>query len=159
MAVVLVITATVIAILLSIFGLSEGPTLWPAALAIEPATPDRSKPFDVSFAVSNPSILFNATDIQFACALVGTILENSGNIEKSIVIGIGPTTIEAGDTRSFRCAFPIEPAGITRAQIRIEAMHKFWPIPSWPIPTSGGPFFWDAASQPDRWLKIPTGPT
>jgi hypothetical protein len=159
LAIILASIVAAFGIVSSISAVSGGPPLWPAALVIEPGTSDQLQPFDVPFTVSNPSVLFDATDIQFACGLMGTVLENSGNIEKSIVIGVGPTAIEAGNTRSFRCTFPLEPAGITRAQIRIEATHKFWPIPSWPIPTSSGPFFWGAASQPDRWLKIPTGPT
>ena len=152
-AAVLGLAVTVFAVVSSISGLSGGPPLWPAALDIEPGTPDQSKPFDVSFTVSNRSVLFDAIDIQFACAMVEIVLENGGTVERSIVIGTGPTTIEAGDTRPFRCSFPLEPDGITRAQIRIEAVHKFWPILNWPISTSAGPFFWDTASRPHRWLK------
>ena len=157
-AAVLGLAVTVFAVVSSISGLSGGPPLWPAALDIEPGTPDQSKPFDVSFTVSNRSVLFDAIDIQFACAMVEIVLENGGTVERSIVIGTGPTTIEAGDTRPFRCSFPLEPGGITRAQIRIEAVHKFWPILNWPISTSAGPFFWDTASRPHRWLKKPIGP-
>jgi hypothetical protein len=159
LAVVLALTVAAIGIVSSISALSGGPPLWPAALDIEPGTPDQSKPFDVPITVRNPSVLFDAIDVQFACAMVEIVDENGGTVERSLITGTGPTTIEARNARPFRCSFPLEPNGITSAQIRINASHQFWPIPSWPIPTSGGPFFWDTVSQPNRWFKKPIGPT
>jgi hypothetical protein len=158
LAVVLSLTVAAIGIVSSIFALSGEPPLWPAALVIELGTPDQSKPFDVLFTVSNPSVLFDAIDVQFACAMVEIVLENGGTVERSLITGTGPTTIEARNTGLFRCRFPLESNRITSAQIRIVAAHKFWPIPDWPIPTSAGPFIWDTVSQPYRWIKDPTLP-
>ena len=157
-AALLVFTITAFGLVSAVSGVSGGPPLWPAALVIEPGTPDQSKPFDVPFTISNRSIFFDAIDVQFACAMVEIVFENGRTVERSFVIGTGPTTIEARDTRPFRCLFPFESNGISSAKIRIEAAHKFWPIPSWPISTSAGPFVWDTASKPSRWLKDPILP-
>src|SRR3954447_19648563 len=124
LAIILAFIVSAIGIVSSISALSGGPPLWPAALVIEPGTSDQSQPFDVPFTVSNPSVLFAATDIQFACALVGTVLENSGNVEKSIVIGVGQTALKPGNPCSLRPRFPPKPAGRTRAQSRAEAPHN-----------------------------------
>lgn len=127
---------------------------WQTTLEVEPSPPDKSDALSLPFVVKNRSALFDDKDARLSCGMLKVTSDN-GNLENLMSIKFNNTaTIPAGETRPFRCSFPLRPAApIKEATLYINATYR---LRLFGVQNVGlGPFKYDSTTKPPRWLRQP----
>jgi hypothetical protein len=108
-------------------------------------------PFDLPFAVKNPSRLFTMNNVEFQCHLNVEFANGSGikNIYVVALRDLGKN-IGPGDTRNYRCPLKVPPGGLVKGRINLRATYSTMIFHR---ASPDAPFVWSANASPPRWIE------
>jgi hypothetical protein len=113
--------------------------------------PNAGVPFDLPFAVKNPSRLFTMNNVEFRCYL-DVEFANKSSIKNIYVIAardrgkdIGP-----GDTRNYRCPLTVPAGGLVKGRINLRTTYSTMIFHR---ASPDAPFNWSANANPPRWIE------